>query len=1645
MARKRVNKNLVAFLTVMGILLTVIVVALATSRGARKDPHFWEAKAVKEREAGDMELAMNYFDRAYRASKPVGGGPMDVSYLVKLAECALQYGDYHGAMGTLERARAEQPQDVEVLETYLRINWDLFPPERGMAPVVRTRMLEYAETLREVDPENVLGPLSVAAARWAMVEHRDDPDSPEWAAGDEAFQEAERLAPDDPRVVRTRIEVARRKAAMRVAQAREEGASAEDIEAIGSEFMAAAVEALKAGIAAHPGDRRLVETYARTLENQGQPAEARQVFEQALTAQEGDPDLQFGLAQLLFRSALRERDTLSAEAFSDLLTQATTHARRAVELERALYEAWTLLGQIELARDYEEHGDSPDITPAAYEASLKVFAEAIDGTVGVRSLHAALGDYQHRVLYGRAFTTALGYALAVTGAERQQRWTWVNRFLDETEVRYRDEAFAHYMRGQAALMQNDLLVAAQSFEKAQARADADTGPYYPRMWFEVFRGELPVDRLALLYRDLRQPGESLRYTEMALREHATPVIQLYRDGAKPPLALMLNRAELLSTLGQTQQARDSAAELRRDYADELASNETVRLRLAAIEAGSLQQEGREGEAREALAPAAAGLGGVSGTLTQAYGARMDGDVPTAIKLYSEALSHPEFRVSQVSPVLRLLVPMLVQAKEQEQGRQILAGVRQRFGSDERIARLLGQYELLLEDLTPEEFEARLRELIQAEPDPVVRTNWWVNYYTERGEWEQVLPYLDQLEKDNPDDSEVLANQFFASLRLERYDRAAQYVALLARLNADNAGGATYRGQLALAQSKPDVAVREFRMARDMLPRTSTMQVWLARALLAAGQLDEAAEALEVAVQLNPLDFNAHKLLYVTYQSMTGSRRPPDGGVSHLLDARKLRPDDPFIRERAEFLDEEDNPRAGIDKREQQRTATPDDVPNLIRLAQLYAKVGDEAQAAERLQEGLRLAPANTDLAVAAAQFYASTGRRQEGEQHLRAYLESQSGKERAYAQVLLGKFYERLGDLGAAEAAYQDGKRVVEADITDPDERRSTLLSVAFELVEFYRRNDGRQEAMIDACRWVLDKLRADDPQDTARRQYARLTIIQGLLSLGRYGDAGTELATYQADYPEDANGLIAMAQLRLSQRELTKAHELLGQVLRVSPNHVWSLLARGRLSVRFGKYAEAREDLLLAREQLKPSSDNPQVVARWLASPDGSLYQKVCTELAGLYEVSGRAELAEAELRQLMDVQRQDPEGGEAVNATVTTLLTLLTRTGQFDKAKNLASEFMNRDQSSAAWPQRFASVCVSEALRSTRLADEAAQAGKRSDEERYRAAARAQYESAVDYFQRAERLAQPQDFGLFMRCLAFRLDAQIAMGQAAQAIQVFEQVLSRTQQVPAIVRASVIRGYVTLKRMDDALAQLEAGMETGAAEAANTLQAVVGFSREYVARDQITASLRKVAERSPADTPAGLRLRNALAAQLLGDGKATEAMEVLKPALASTAGDAADHVATQLLQAQALDETGQVAEAVRVLEGVVRAFPAYATALNNLAYLLADKADRPQEALSYAEAAYEQEPRNANVLDTVGWVYFKNAKYEQAEVTLRQALALDQENVAVNLHLGLLLVDRGRNTEARTILERARAVAARYGDGPYTQQIEDALKRLP
>ena len=151
-------------------------------------------------------------------------------------------------------------------------------------------------------------------------------------------------------------------------------------------------------------------------------------------------------------------------------------------------------------------------------------------------------------------------------------------------------------------------------------------------------------------------------------------------------------------------------------------------------------------------------------------------------------------------------------------------------------------------------------------------------------------------------------------------------------------------------------------------------------------------------------------------------------------------------------------------------------------------------------------------------------------------------------------------------------------------------------------------------------------------------------------------------------------------------------------------------------------------------------------------------------------------------------------------------------------------------------------------------------------------------------------------------------------------------------------------------------------------------------------------------------------------------------------------DDTSLLYLRAMRAWEMGDLAGMERDLRQILRTEPNNADALNALGYTLADLnlPGRLEEARDLIERAYEADPDNPAVLDSMGWVYFRLGQPDDALAWLESAYAQmpDQEIAA---HLAEVLHSLGRSDEARQLIERVLQRAT------YHPQIDDLLERYP
>jgi tetratricopeptide (TPR) repeat protein len=133
-------------------------------------------------------------------------------------------------------------------------------------------------------------------------------------------------------------------------------------------------------------------------------------------------------------------------------------------------------------------------------------------------------------------------------------------------------------------------------------------------------------------------------------------------------------------------------------------------------------------------------------------------------------------------------------------------------------------------------------------------------------------------------------------------------------------------------------------------------------------------------------------------------------------------------------------------------------------------------------------------------------------------------------------------------------------------------------------------------------------------------------------------------------------------------------------------------------------------------------------------------------------------------------------------------------------------------------------------------------------------------------------------------------------------------------------------------------------------------------------------------------------------------------------------DSVDLRYAMASTFEEQGRVSAALHELTGLVNARPDDPAALNALGYTLADHSRSLARARKLIERAYAAAPKNAAILDSLGWVLFRQGHSAEAETYLRVAYA-DDRGGDIAAHLGEVLWRLGKPADAEHIWAEAQA----------------------
>ncbi len=159
-----------------------------------------------------------------------------------------------------------------------------------------------------------------------------------------------------------------------------------------------------------------------------------------------------------------------------------------------------------------------------------------------------------------------------------------------------------------------------------------------------------------------------------------------------------------------------------------------------------------------------------------------------------------------------------------------------------------------------------------------------------------------------------------------------------------------------------------------------------------------------------------------------------------------------------------------------------------------------------------------------------------------------------------------------------------------------------------------------------------------------------------------------------------------------------------------------------------------------------------------------------------------------------------------------------------------------------------------------------------------------------------------------------------------------------------------------------------------------------------------------------------NAEASILLKAGEKAEAINVLTQGLA----EFTDHSDLLYARALAADGVGDKTMLESDLSRLIEIEPDNAHALNALGYFLIDDDNRLSEAEGYLEKANRLKPNDPAIMDSLGWLRFRQGDTDAALVMLQQAYELFSDG-EIAAHLGEALWKSGDRKAARTLWDKA------------------------
>jgi tetratricopeptide (TPR) repeat protein len=289
----------------------------------------------------------------------------------------------------------------------------------------------------------------------------------------------------------------------------------------------------------------------------------------------------------------------------------------------------------------------------------------------------------------------------------------------------------------------------------------------------------------------------------------------------------------------------------------------------------------------------------------------------------------------------------------------------------------------------------------------------------------------------------------------------------------------------------------------------------------------------------------------------------------------------------------------------------------------------------------------------------------------------------------------------------------------------------------------------------------------------------------------------------------------------------------------------------------------------------------------------------------------------------------------------------------------------------------------------------------------AQKQWDKAQDAAKRLQEAFANEGMGYYLSGLAFQ-----AEGKVDKSVPAFENAMAKQPEAVEPL-TQLIKSYLALKQPDKALAKLNGIIKQQPKNfvAYNLLGGVYLNDKKF--SDAISAFKKASSIKPDWSTPYRM-MAMAYGAQ----SKKAEAIKIYQEGITNTKGSR--ELVNDLVAIYHSD--GEHEKAIAVFEDIHKQYPESMEALNNLASYLSDYAN---DSAGLERAAKLVEPltkiNNPSMLDTVGWIAYKQGNYDKALEFLLKVIALDPESAISNYHLGMTYYKQNDTAKARESLQKA------------------------